>query len=192
MALTPPDKAGLRSFWNRFADSTKDLPVPLEIALRRFERATGDAPVHDRLIDCCVAFDALLSADERQEMTYKVCMRGAYLLGKDEDERQRVYQLLNGAYTARGAIIHGSRQPEDALARSVQKSHPSASAVTFVDDVANLLGRLLRTMLLLQSITLPDGARYDFRANQAGPTLDRNILTAGENLRAARRGIARP
>lgn len=190
MVLTLGDRAALRRFWNRFADSTRSLPIPLEIALRRFERATSDAPVQDRLIDCCVAFDALLSADDRQEMTYKVCMRGAYLLGNDPTERQDVYELLSGAYAARGAIIHGSKQPADALARWVQKSQPSASANTFVNNVANLLGRLLRTMLLLRSIALPDGERYDFRASHAGPALDRNILTAGENLRAARPGIS--
>jgi hypothetical protein len=134
--------------------------------------------LEDNLIDCCVGFDALLGAGSRQEMTYKIQVRGAYLLGATETERVEIYELLQTAYRVRGAVIHGGGRAERELNRALSGRE---SGTTFIAALARLLARTIRAIVSLQGTDLPDGRAFSF-SDLAG-TLDRNVLAGGQMLR---------
>jgi len=72
-------------------------------ALRRFNSAySGES--EDRLIDQMIAFESLYIADNK-ELTYKLALRTAFLLGKT---RTKIFNDMQKAYGLRGQIVHGN------------------------------------------------------------------------------------
>ena len=80
----------------------------LGIALRRFHSAYyGD--IEDRIIDQMIAFESLYLGDI-QELTYKLALRVALLLGKRGNKRETIFNNMKKAYKYRSRIVHGDTQ----------------------------------------------------------------------------------
>ena len=79
----------------------------LSIALRRFHSAYhGD--IEDRIIDQMIAFESLFLGDI-QELTYKLALRVALLLGR-RNKRETIFNDMKKAYKYRSRIVHGDTQ----------------------------------------------------------------------------------
>jgi hypothetical protein len=114
-----------------------------------------------------------------QELTYTVRMRGAFLLGRDDDDRRQIFDLLGRLYRARGGIIHGGGRPQEAIDRVLRRATPPVTADIFVREVVSLLARLVRAMLALKDATLDGGQRYSFVEDRAGAGLHDNVIRVG-------------
>lgn len=80
----------------------------INIALRRFNSAY-DGYIEDRLIDQMIAFESLYLEDI-QELTYKLALRVAFLLGKRGNKRKTIFDNMKAAYRYRSKIVHGGKQ----------------------------------------------------------------------------------
>ena len=85
----------------------------------------------DSAIDLGIALESLLLNDlddERGELTFRLRVRGARLLGKTLDERREIYKALNAVYGLRSSAVHSgvlsetlnSKQLNDILERGQQ------------------------------------------------------------------------
>ena len=74
----------------------------------RFNFSYERVAPEDKLIDYLIGFEALLlRRDERQELEYRLALRGAFLLGTDMEERKKIFFHLKTAYRERSNIVHG-------------------------------------------------------------------------------------
>jgi hypothetical protein len=90
------------------ADDFLDERVPTDVrnvALRAFNSAFIRQNWQDRVVDSSVVLEALFSRDDR-ELSYKVAVRSAALLGHTDAEALRVYTTVRKLYDLRSQIVH--------------------------------------------------------------------------------------
>ena len=80
----------------------------VNIALERFH-STYHGNIEDRIIDQMIAFESLYLGDF-EELTYKLALRAAFLLGKNADGREVIFNDMKRAYRYRSRIVHGYTQ----------------------------------------------------------------------------------
>ncbi len=78
----------------------------IDIALTRFH-SSYHGNIEDRIIDQMIAFESLYIGDS-QELTYKLALRVAFLLGKQANQREVIFNDMKEAYKYRGRIVHGN------------------------------------------------------------------------------------
>lgn len=106
--LSKQEVAEFLKFWGFFQRARKKKQNRTDIALRRFNFAYERVRPEDKLIDYLIGFEALLlKRSERQELEYRLALRGSVLLGKTAEERQTVFKELKTAYQERSNIVHG-------------------------------------------------------------------------------------
>ena len=140
----------------------------LQVALSRFNRQCGREDLADRLIDALIAFEALYLRGAREELGYRLALRGAaHLGGRGTHTRAEVFELLRTAYALRGEIAHGviADLPQ---AKAVRKAGWACA-----DDMLTSLTDLLRLALRLVLLDIGEQAfNTEFHA-----TLDKSIVS---------------
>jgi len=115
--LTNDDVKSLKAFWSKFKSLNIQNHPFLDVAIRRFNFSYDRRLPEDKLIDFITAFEALFLKGVEGELSYRLALRCAYFLGKDEEERKKIFGTLRGAYDARSKIVHG----EPILSKSFNK-----------------------------------------------------------------------
>jgi len=82
---------------------------PVQTAARRFSEARYRHRQEDQLLDLVIAAEALFGGGDTQEVSYKVRLRAAALLGDDAVGRRRIFAELRSAYDVRSVIAHGGK-----------------------------------------------------------------------------------
>jgi hypothetical protein len=83
-----------------------DCPYPeLHMALELFGRNEG---LDNEVLNLFTALEGLLTNDSTSELTYRLSMRVASLLGEDDESRKRVFNEMKSFYDLRSKIVHGS------------------------------------------------------------------------------------
>jgi hypothetical protein len=82
----------------------------LKIALSRFDDSYKRRKLQDKLADFMIALEALYLSDNK-ELTYKLSLRVAILLGKNEEDRKRIRRDVSSLYELRSDIFHGGDKP---------------------------------------------------------------------------------
>ena len=99
--------------WSTFAGTDRDR---LELSLGRLvsseRRSLGRFRHEDRLLDIAVVLEVLFSL-QGGELTHKLSIRAAHLLGDSGEERLAVYESVHHLYEARSRIVHGGRFRRD-------------------------------------------------------------------------------
>ncbi len=93
----------------------------LKIACKRFNLSIDNYFVynHDRLLDIAIAFEAIFLNDNEstKELTYRLSVRAAKFLGKNKNEKENIFKIVNDLYKYRSKIAHGvdinSMKPKD-------------------------------------------------------------------------------
>ena len=98
--LTDEDVENFKTFWSKF----KTLQIKkFDVAIRRFNFSYERKLPEDKLIDYIIAFEALFKGARSKLLA----LRCAYLLGKDGEERKKIFEILESAYDIRNKIVHG-------------------------------------------------------------------------------------
>ncbi|MGP0095181.1 MAG: hypothetical protein ACLPKB_35295 [Xanthobacteraceae bacterium] len=101
----------------------------LRIPLDRLDRAAHDYDFADRSIDLGIALEALLLHDldnqERGELKFRLSLRGAWLVGRDEPERTEIRKALAKMYDLRSRAVHSgsvdqSEESRDTIQRGTE------------------------------------------------------------------------
>lgn len=90
--------------WFRLGKVTKTL---LDVPIERFNKALMGQPV-DMAIDLGIALEALLLGDNdsRDQLALSFRLRGAWLLGKDANEREKLVNIFKAIYACRCDAVH--------------------------------------------------------------------------------------
>jgi hypothetical protein len=92
----------------RYEDVRTNAPVNLDLALRSFsdiyERQVFRYDT--RLVDAITAAEALLGT--RTELSFGLPLRVAAILGRDHDDRLRIFEQMRNHYDVRSTVVHGS------------------------------------------------------------------------------------
>jgi hypothetical protein len=92
-------------FWRWFVEAGE----PVQSAARRFSEARYRHRREDHLLDLVIAAEGLFGGGDTQEVSYKVRLRAAALLGQDAASRRRIFEDFKTAYELRSATAHGGK-----------------------------------------------------------------------------------
>lgn len=115
----------------------------LAVALQRFNLASTRVLMEDQIIDLVVALEgSLLTGNVKDQLKYRCAIRGAYLLG-DEDDPTSAAALLQAAYDARSAIVHGAKRLPDLKPKQRMNLSPEEFITKCHDIVRRVLVRFV-------------------------------------------------
>ena len=124
-AFEPAEAAEARrlyEMWSTFDGTHRDH---LELSLGRLvssgRRNLGRFRYEDRLLDITVALEVLFDL-QGGELTHKLSVRAAHLLGDSGDERLAVYESVQRLYKERSRIVHGGRSHRDGRQTDTKKT----------------------------------------------------------------------
>jgi hypothetical protein len=94
---------------NRYLRVSNDVAIRLETASSRLTMARNRRFAGNKAIDGSVCLEALFTdSDERStEITFRLALRAALLLGSDHADRQRIRNVVKDFYNLRSRIVHG-------------------------------------------------------------------------------------
>jgi hypothetical protein len=111
----------LKDFWLRFERLRK--PYFLEASIARFAIAANAAGEPEkafyRFVDYVTSMEALLLEGEG-ELSQRLALRMATLVGGTADDHQNTYEFMKRAYELRSELVHG-RRPDPIRIRRAQK-----------------------------------------------------------------------
>ena len=117
----------------------------LLIATQRLNLCLLRETEEDSILDATIAMEALLSDDERQEMTHKLALRMAALLSLSKTGQQtpvEVFRAVKQIYRYRSAVVHGSGKITDKheIAISDKEKIPTVTlAINYLRMAINIL-----------------------------------------------------
>lgn len=143
--LTRPDVAQVQSVYQQLnrLESARRLQ-DLETALRRFQLTYTRLADEDRLIDLTIALECTLLYGIRDELSYRLAMRGAVLLAAERDPED-THRFLKAMYEARSKVVH-----DGSHVREIAKNNQIAGRAydTVVEELENIVRATLRELLL--------------------------------------------
>jgi hypothetical protein len=143
--LSKQEVAEFLKFLEFFQRVRKRKQNRTEIALRRFDFAYERVRPEDKLIDYLIGFEALLlKGDERQELEYRLALRGSVMLGKTAQERQTIFKELKTAYRERSNIVHGGTVRE-----AIKIASDRVKFNEFVENIEQRLRASIKEFLAL-------------------------------------------
>jgi hypothetical protein len=79
-----------------------------KVAIRRFNVFMDESEPEDKIMDAMISMEALYLYDsENAELSYRLSLRAACLLGRDEGEKNYIRKLLKEVYDLRSKVVHG-------------------------------------------------------------------------------------
>lgn len=105
-AFPPLDAARARQAVEAFLALEGSVKDKVRIALSRLRLALSRHSVGDKALEVAIAFEALLEDGGTSEMTHKIKVRTARLIGGSADERERNAAIVGRTYEVRSALVH--------------------------------------------------------------------------------------
>lgn len=120
------------------------MPKNIQIAIDRFNRSYERYESVDTLLDIIIGLESLLKVSS--EITYRISNRIAFLIGKDETEREEIFSFIKDAYSIRSRIVHGDYDSiEDT---PVWKKRNEKNPKEFLIKLNETLRNSIKTILL--------------------------------------------
>ncbi|MGO9006774.1 MAG: hypothetical protein ACLQIQ_06240 [Beijerinckiaceae bacterium] len=100
----------------RYLRLSESLRGSVDVALDRLNLARRRRSSGNQAIDICICLEALMGDDSSQELTYKLRLRAALLLGTTYNERLEISEAVRKLYDLRSKVVHGrARLPKHTL-----------------------------------------------------------------------------
>ncbi|PVZ59281.1 hypothetical protein C9422_10075 [Pseudomonas sp. B1(2018)] len=143
---TDEDLESFRNILSKYLALSDDRRSKLDVPLHRLREAARHHNPVDRAIDLGVALEALLLRDQpdQTQLALQFRLRGSWLLGKDLDERKKIYKLLRDVYTYRSTAAHTGKltskikEHEYACGRLTEGLKLCADAIKAVINAGNI------------------------------------------------------
>jgi len=136
MAYRPPiqiDPVKAQTLVGQFLELPQISRTRLGVPLRHLNRSRRQYTAEDAATDLRTALEALLVPDAGQEITFKVSLLGAWMLGNDHEERKRAYYRLKKAYGMGSQAVHGGKIKGNKVMDLIQEVQ--SDAVTILKTV---------------------------------------------------------
>jgi hypothetical protein len=131
-------------FWSTYQKVKQLKRNRIETATRRFNFAYERSRPEDRLIDYMIAFETLLSNERVGELSYRLSLRGAALLGTSPEEREGICQALHNGYRERSTIVH-----EGTHRQTIKLDNNEMLFKEFVDVIEGYLRSTIKKFVLM-------------------------------------------
>jgi hypothetical protein len=130
------------------------IPLRLQTAVDRVNFAAERDRADDKLLDLLIAMEALFG-DSQGAIGYKIGLRCAVFVENDYEERKRISELINDAYSRRSALVHGGR--------SKSKGPLKLTTDQIVKELLVLIQKSTNLIIkrLLSGKNVPDGQDFD-------------------------------
>lgn len=108
-AQFPADATPETIAWvEKYVNLPQEVAEHCDVAIERLNLARRRMKPGDQAIDGCICLEALLSGKGGQsELTHRVSLRTALLLGRTLQDRQDIYERVKRFYTLRSKMVHG-------------------------------------------------------------------------------------
>lgn len=162
LAIDPDRAPEVRDWIEHYQKRTPD--DALGFAIQRFDLCDERQSDDDRLVDAWIALESLLSLKGQTEISYRIALRLATLLGGSASERKETRDLAKASYNLRSDIVHGTPPAKRKTKRPVHE---------IVRETEDLLRKTLRLWILEAYKTPKDVIdRLDDRLVEGMPTTD--------------------
>lgn len=130
----------------------RDVRKKLRVPIQRLNQARRRQQSADKAIDLGIAMEALLLGDQesRDQLALAFRLRGAWYLGTDKADRERLVSLFSAIYACRSGAVHTG-----ALGAHIEvPRRGKAEAASFLKEADELCTRTIRK--IIDAGTFPD------------------------------------
>ena len=132
----PLNAAELFEFIGKYATLPEQTQRVLYLAMRRLRDGTERTELEDRVIDVCIALEALFMEGENWDQKKIVSRRGSWYFADSRPEREQTRTLLKKFYDERSGIVHGSIPENHTPAEENQRREQLAGLAAGIENVA--------------------------------------------------------
>jgi hypothetical protein len=132
MAHMPPihiDPAGAQTLVKQFLELPQSFQRRLGVPLSHLNRSRRQYTVEAAAIDLRTALEALLVPDVGQEISFRVSLLGAWMLGNGPEERQRIFHRLQRAYRMGSQAVHSGKIKENNVLDLIRQVQTDAATI---------------------------------------------------------------
>jgi len=97
----------LKTTWPRVRDIFDAKRHFLRLPAQRLVEGGSRRRADDAIVDYSIGLEALLIAGARDELTYRFALRGATVIGWDDQKVKEHFEALRALYRTRSKIVHG-------------------------------------------------------------------------------------
>ena len=115
----------------------------LTTSIRRFNTSYNNKHIGDKIADLCISLETLLN-DSPGEITLKLSLRVALLLGDTEDNREYLWRFIKKCYNVRSEIVHGKKRGRITVMGKIMTEHQTAQ------KLENVTRQAITKVVLLQ------------------------------------------
>jgi hypothetical protein len=114
MGETPPtlsltEASDVKALFSKYWSNWRQIDNKVRIPIQRLESALAQRSNHvDSAIDLGISLESLLLADEA-ELSFRLSLYGAWLLGVDSATRKTIFDELRMLYTCRSKAVHNGK-----------------------------------------------------------------------------------
>lgn len=133
----------LRNIWHslRCLSQCRDQGK-LDVGIRKFNDIYNRSSLEDRIIDMSILLESTLLYGIKDELAYRLSLRGAHLLKSNRDAKQ-TYKYLKKFYDLRSDIVHDGKRLDPAI--SIDGSELTAK--WFVAEMETVCREILRAFV---------------------------------------------
>ena len=143
------DKNEVQLFISFFKNFYKILLSKFDLASEYFNKSYYEPYPRDSFLDLMIVLENLYLKNTSQELSYKLSMRMAHILGKNKEERIHIYDFIKEAYNLRSKIVHGERLIAlDKLKFIELRELTRKSIIYFLENEDNWNGKKLDGLIL--------------------------------------------
>jgi hypothetical protein len=108
------------TLWKQYLKLSAADQRRVDVAIGRLSLATARKMPGDALVETAISLEAVLSdAGNKDELTYRLRLRAALLLGTSLESRKEIKKLVSDLYAERSSIVHGNvPNKQDQILRS--------------------------------------------------------------------------
>ena len=147
-----------------------DVAAKLRIPIDRWIKSKAGGDLVDKMIDLGIAFEVLYLSDVNEELTFRLGVRAAWYLGKDEEHRKELLKKFGDIYRCRSNAVHNGKLGK--TARFGEKDIPISE---FIEGTQDLCRESIMKIL-------EDGKFPDWNSLILGDEAEGDIGALGENL----------
>lgn len=132
-----------------------DTRRKVRVALQRLSQALRRHSTGDRAVELSTAFETLLGDNDKTELTHKIKVRSARLIGGVNEVRKKNAAIINAAYSIRSKLVHTG--VDDARSRTICGECMSATEI--IDQTVRICTDLIK--IIIRRGSIPDWSIFD-------------------------------
>ena len=138
--LSEEEVCAFLELWERHSKIFDSVDHRLSLAIKRFNGYYDRETPEDGIIDTFIGFEALLT-ENNHEITYKLSLRAANLIGESAEEREAIFADIKAGYGLRSTLVHGDVPDK-------QLKLPSKQGKVNLQDFGEAMSRYLARAIL--------------------------------------------